>query len=122
MTTPTPPGTPLGTISGYGYEFAATGEPDSMVLTRMSTHGQTHATGQLTWDAAQDAFAAEWNPEAFPRIEPDSLLAMHLLRSVRQLRAAVAHGEPLPGSSAVRLAQPLPSERVHSILDKGANQ
>lgn len=119
MTTSTPPGTPLGTITGYGYEFATTGEADSMMLTR---NGQTHVTGQLTWDAAEEAFAAEWNPEAYPRIEPDSLLAMHLLRSACQLRAALAHGEPLPGGSAARLAQPLPSERVHSILDKGANQ
>lgn len=122
MTTPTPPGTSLGTITGYGYEFAATGDVDSMALTRMSSRGRTHTTGQLTWDAAQDAFIAEWNSEAYPRIEPDSLLAMHLLGSARQLRMAIVLGTPLPAGAAVQLAQPLPGEQVQGILDKGANR
>lgn len=122
MTTPPPPSTWLGTITGYGYEFAATGDADSMALTRMTTRGRTHTTGQLTWNAAQGAFIPSWNSDAYPRIEPDSLLEMHLLDSARQFREAIVLGTPLSAEASVQLAQPLSGEQVQSILDKGANR
>ncbi|MCD0446283.1 hypothetical protein LO763_21965 [Glycomyces sp. A-F 0318] len=99
MTLP-PPGTALGTITGYGYEFAATAKVDAMARTRMSTRGLTHTTGQLAEDAAQHTFIAEGHAEAYPRIEPDSLLSMQLLDSARQRRMAVATAASAPRSAS----------------------
>lgn len=123
MTTPTRslrPGTSLGTITHFDHDFTVTAEgTDGLVLHKANGRGEPHCTGLLTWDAARDTFTAKWHPDAYPRIEPNSLLAIGLVKAARLLRRRVTLGEPLPCDSGIVLAEHLGIECEASVSVHG---
>ncbi len=118
MTTPTRslrPGTSLGTITRFGHDFTTTTEgKDGLVLEKANGRGESHRTGRLTWEAANGTFTAEWSPDAYPRIEPGSLLAIGLGKAAQLLRRRIYFGEPLPDDAGIALAEDLGTELASS--------
>ncbi|WP_026930195.1 hypothetical protein [Glycomyces tenuis] len=119
MTTPTRslwPGTSLGTITRFGHDFTVIAEgTDGLVLAKANGQGKPHRTGLLTWDAARDTFTAKWHPDAYPRVESDSLLAIGLVKAARLLHHRIHLGEPLPDDSGIVLAEHLDVECEASV-------
>ncbi|GAB4001709.1 hypothetical protein GCM10029992_37950 [Glycomyces albus] len=111
MTTPTHslrPGTALATITRFGHDFTVTtDEADRLVLENVNGRGRPHRTGLLTWHQARDTFIAEWHPDAYPRVEPGSLLAIGLEKAARLLRHRAYLDQTLPNDAGIVLAEGL---------------